>query len=104
MERLGEKVQIRGTGIPGLTARLIERTDKVALYRRSDGVWEVFLIRIAPEEIIQGHLYPEREVYPGNEDFGSSAWCYTSEKEARKKFNEILARKRVRTSQFLTIS
>jgi hypothetical protein len=35
--------------------------------------WEVILIKVAPARRIFGKDYPEREVYPSNEDFGRYA-------------------------------
>jgi hypothetical protein len=35
--------------------------------------WETILIKVKPEAKIFGKVYPEREVYPGNEDFGRYA-------------------------------
>jgi hypothetical protein len=35
--------------------------------------WEAILIKVAPARRIFGKDYPEREVYPGNEDFGRYA-------------------------------
>ena len=35
--------------------------------------WEAILIKVAPARRIFGKDYPEREVYPGNEDFGRCA-------------------------------
>jgi hypothetical protein len=32
--------------------------------------WEAILIKVAPARRIFGKDYPEREVYPSNEDFG----------------------------------
>lgn len=38
METLSEKVEVKGTGIPNLTATCIERTAKKALYERKEEV------------------------------------------------------------------
>jgi hypothetical protein len=35
--------------------------------------WEAILIKVKPETKIFGKVYPKREVYPGNEDFGRYA-------------------------------
>jgi len=90
MQKLEERVKPRGIGIPGLTAELIERTEKKAIYLRSDGIYEVFKILIHPEETLpSGKTYPEREVYPGNEDFGVTAWCFNNKENALKRYNEL---------------
>jgi hypothetical protein len=89
-ERLPESVSgLNGVGIPGLSAKLIMRTDKKALYKRSDDVWEVFLIKIDEACHVFGKSYPRREVYPGNEDFGKTAYCYNDEKSAKYKYDKI---------------
>lgn len=89
-ERLPEVVSdLNGVGIPGLTATLVERTDKKAMYKRWDNVWEVFRIKVQKEKEIFGKAYPAHEIYPGNEDFGSIAWCYSDEKLAKQRY-EVL--------------
>ena len=81
--------ELYGVGIAGVTAKLIERTDKKAIYFRTDNVWEVFKIKISEPSEVFGKKYPKREVYPGNEDFGVWAWCYRDETLARKKYSNI---------------
>lgn len=89
-ERLPEIVTpLNGVGKPGLSAKLIMRTDKKALYYRWDKAYEVFRIRIEKAEEMFGKMYPEREVYPCNEDFGVSAWCYTDKELAVERYNAI---------------
>jgi len=65
--------ELNGVGIPGMTATLVERTDKKAIYSRWDDVWEVFRIKVCPEKTMFGKTYPRREAYPSNEDFGATA-------------------------------
>ena len=51
--------------------------------------YEVFIIKTRAEEKQFGKVYPAREVFPSNEDFGATAWsCRTLEK-AMRRFNEI---------------
>ena len=51
--------------------------------------FEVFELRIQPEREKFGKLYPTKERFPGNEDFGVWAWtCRTLEK-AMERFNEL---------------
>ena len=88
-EKLPEVVEISGTGIPGLTAKCVKRTDKKALYYRNDNVYEVFRVIIAEATEIFGRKYPRKENYPSNEDFGKTAWTYTEEKNAIRRYNEI---------------
>jgi hypothetical protein len=51
--------------------------------------YEVFLKRTRPEEMIMGNLYPEREVFPKDEDFGYTAWCVRSYERACERFNKL---------------
>jgi len=89
MEQLPDVVSVYGTGIPNLTAKCIERTKRKAIYERSDDVVEVFLVKISPATEAFGKSYPEREVYPGNEDFGKTAWTYRTLEKARRRYNKI---------------
>jgi hypothetical protein len=36
--------------------------------------YEIFKVKVRPAEIISGIQYPEREVFPKDEDFGKTAW------------------------------
>lgn len=78
-----------GVGIPGLTAKLIKRTDKKAIYLRWDDAYEVFRIKIAEASDVFGKSYPRREIYPGNEDFGSTAWCYKDREMAMRRYDAL---------------
>jgi len=87
--RLPEIVEPRGTGIPDLKAKLIERTREKAIYLRSDDVYEVFRVQITPSGEMFGRWYPERETYPCNEDFGKTAWTFRTLERARDKYGKI---------------
>ena len=89
MEKLQSTVEIRGTGIPELTATCIERTDKKALYERWDGVFEVFYIQNKQETEAFGKKFPETELYPCNEDFGKTAWTYISYEKAHGRYIKL---------------
>lgn len=89
MERLSEVVDLRGTGIHGLKAKLVDRQGNICVYQRTDNVFEVFIVKVSPAVETFGKSYPEREKYPGNEDFGYTAWCYSNEDNARKKFKML---------------
>ena len=86
MRRLNENIDIKGTGIPGLTGTLVKRAKCKAIYLRSDGYYEVFRIESRKAETVFGKDLPERELYPGNERFGSQAICTNSRKRAFKYF------------------
>jgi hypothetical protein len=72
--------------------KLIERTETTAIYARVDQptVWEVFKIKVKEARTFpNGKSYPRREVKPRNEDFGYTAWCFTSGERAFAKFKQI---------------
>jgi hypothetical protein len=87
--KLPEVVLELPVGIPQMSAKCIERTDKKAMYYRWDNVWEVFRIKIAEASTVFEKSYPKREVYPGTEDFGSTAWCFSDEHNARIMYNNL---------------
>lgn len=88
MERLGNTVQIRGVG-KEVTASFVKRRGNICFYQRSDGPYEVFYVKVFPEEVIKNKKYPEREGYPSNEDFGKIAWCFTEYEHALKRFDSL---------------
>ena len=51
--------------------------------------WEVFLIKVAPKEEIHGYHYPDREVYPCDEDFGYKAWTFRDYDRAIERFDYL---------------
>jgi len=51
--------------------------------------YEVFWIRVRPEEELFGKTIPEREVFPSNEDFGTRAWAYPDLGQAVDRLLEI---------------
>lgn len=83
---------INGTGIPDLTSTCLKRFGNICLYQRSDDVFEVFKVQVSPQSDVFGVTYPEREVYPGNEDFGKTAWCYRNKEKAHQKYMNLTSR------------
>jgi hypothetical protein len=66
-----------------------QRVDETLSY------FEVFNIKIKqPQKYKSGKEYPEREVFPSNEDFGKTAWSCRTLEDAIKKF-EFLKRQEV---------
>jgi hypothetical protein len=51
--------------------------------------YEVFLIKIKPERIIENKILEATEIFPPNEAFGYWAWSYRTMDQAMKKFNEL---------------
>jgi len=88
MKKLENEIDLKGLGMP-VKATLIERAEDKAIYERSDGYFEVFKIKVSKESEVFGKSYPVRETYPGNEDFGYSAWCYRSLDKANAKYRSI---------------
>lgn len=93
MKQLENKVKLKSVGIPGLNATLVKRDNNLCMYKRGDGVYEVFKPNITKRgTIIFGKIYDDdTESYPCNEDFGSSAWCYPNKKLADEGYNDLLS-------------
>lgn len=89
-EPLPEVVQPRGTGIQNLQAHQLRRNGKLCLYERSDNVWEVFIVQTMEETIFNGVVYPAHELYPGNESFGSTAWCFSNKEKVIERYEKLL--------------
>ncbi len=52
------------------------------MYERSDGYYEVFIVKEAPAEYKFGKDYPDRERYPSNEEVN---FCCITRERADKK-------------------
>lgn len=87
---LPERLPLKGLGIRNLEAKLVDREGDTCFYKRSDGYYEVFIVKVRKASKVYGKDYPDREIYPGNEEFGQRAWCFRSFKEAEDKFNSLL--------------
>ena len=91
MVTLKNEVKLSSTGIPDLSAKLVKRSNDIAMYKRSDEVIEVSKVKVTPEGMVFDTFYPERESYPSNEDFGNSAWCYRDQKKADRKYSNLVS-------------
>lgn len=90
MEKLKDVVVLKGLGYDDRrTATLVKRTKRKAMYLRSDGYYEIFKVKVSPPAEMFGKSYPEREVYPGNEDFGKTAYCCTSKERAERRYQNL---------------
>jgi len=49
----------------------------------------VFIIKVLPSILLFGKRLPEREVFPGNEDFGKTAWSCRTLVKAMERFNKL---------------
>lgn len=91
IKKLPESLQPKGTGIPGLIATLVKRTDKVAWYLRNDGYNEIFLIKTGQTFDGKGLM----EYYPGTDQFGILAWCSRSAETAARYYAVLCRRSSV---------
>jgi hypothetical protein len=87
-KRLPATVKPKGTQLSGLTATLHRRTDNVAWYIRNDGYNEVFLIQTGPSFDKSCMM----EYYPGNNDFGITAWCIRDIDKAARYYANLCSR------------
>ncbi len=78
----------------GFTYTQVLRTDRTCIYEQPIAenlkYYEVFTVRISPERFFKGKLFPESEVFPGNEDFGKTAWSCRSYEDALTRFNDLV--------------
>lgn len=79
----------------GFTYKLITRTTEKALYAQYKGnvliSCEVFQIKVRGTQfspLLRKHLEPS-ERFPGNEDFGKTAWTYQTLEKALLKYYEL---------------
>ena len=66
----------------GFTYTKVLRDGRKAIYRQTYcenlEYFEVFIVRESRERIFAGNTFPVKEQFPGNEDFGKTAWsCRT---------------------------
>jgi len=88
MKKLPEELRCNG-----YKYTLYKRGKRACLYAQhvapAQRRYEVFLIKVRPEEEIFGKHYPIREVFPNNEAFGKIAWVYIKLENALKAFEEL---------------
>lgn len=97
MERTIEKIKILPETISksGFCYNLVTRTPKKAMYKQTyDNIpiaYEVFLIRIRGAHFspLLGKSIYASERFPGNEDFGKTAWSIQNYQDALNKYNEF---------------
>ena len=77
----------------GFTYTLLLRGQRSCIYEQhvtqEMTYFEVFINKVKPEQVILGRSYTEREVFPGNEDFGRTAWSYRDYKSAMKRYDVL---------------
>ena len=84
MQKLPEEVKSNGT-----TMRLIKRESFKALYISMEDIYEVFRVLVKPATVLFDKEYPEREVFPGMEAFGVTAWSTKSLIRAEEIYNNL---------------
>jgi len=52
--------------------------------------FEIFTVKIKPTTIIHGKILHEREVFPGNNDFGKTAWSCRTLEDAMIRFEKLI--------------
>lgn len=77
----------------GYTYIQVCRGSRSCVYRQTYGKktqgFEVFIIRKQKEVILNGKVYPARERFPKDEDFGKTAWTFRTLEQAMTKSNEL---------------
>lgn len=86
----------REFGANGLIYRRVKRDGLLAIYSvhsKSGKLYgfEVVILSVAPAAVIMGQEYPEREVYPCNEQFGVTGWYFPSRDDAEQRFQQLSA-------------
>ncbi|MCK9412103.1 MAG: hypothetical protein M0Q53_07360 [Prolixibacteraceae bacterium] len=84
-------IELKGS-CRGIVTTLVERTERKALYHRSDGYYECFVIKVVKEKAYKdGKWIPTGdtvEKYPKDNDFGAWAWC-DREKKIRERYEAM---------------
>lgn len=77
----------------GFEYNLVERSSMTAIYSQSlDGdllAYEVIRVTVAPAGEIMGNPVVEREILPGNEQWGIRGWTYWDLAKARTRASEL---------------
>ncbi len=84
MKQLDLEIKTNGT-----TYKQIKRDSFRAIYQALEGQYEVFRVDVAPTTEVFGTSYPEREIYPSSEAFGSIAWCTRDYNKALNIYDSI---------------
>jgi hypothetical protein len=79
--------------LDGFTYTRELREGRLCLYEQTVGgickYYEVFIPRIRKETIFHGTVVPEKEVFPGDEDFGVTAWSCRTLNDVMIRFNKL---------------
>lgn len=84
-------IELKGS-CRGITTTQVERTDRKALFSRTDNYWECFAIKVVKEKVFrEGKWIPTGDTverYPKDEDFGKWAWS-GREKTIRESYEAM---------------
>jgi len=71
----------------------VSREERYAIYRQCTGqktiAFEVFRVKIQKERTFRDRLFPRKEVFPSNEDFGYTAYSCRSLEDAHKRLEYL---------------
>jgi hypothetical protein len=90
MELLAEEIRKNG-----YIYKFFKRGSKTLVYEQVEPdsnrivAWEVFKIKVDKPKVVFGIQLNEREIFPGNEDFGKWAWAHSDYDSAMRKFQII---------------
>lgn len=75
-----------------ISAKQLERTERSALYLRSDGYLECFRVTRVPHATCDNGVWTQTgdviERYPSLEEFGQRAWC--GKQEIREMYKQLV--------------
>ena len=82
----------------GWVFKQLKRIGDIALYSKTDNggntYWEVVVIGFSRggSTTIAGAniVFNPKELYPSNEQFGVNGWCFSSQRDAATRFEQIL--------------
>lgn len=88
MEKLKEQFRKHGYDYS-----MVNRSDIAAIFQQSDAgkviAFEVIKVRISKACHTFGKDYPEREIYPGDNEWGLYGWTYKTLADAQARFNQL---------------
>jgi hypothetical protein len=90
MEKLSNEINKNG-----FVYTLHKRGEKAMIYEQYDPeverivAYEIFRIKIDKPKVVFDIELGEREIFPGNEDFGKWAWACSTKERALERFERI---------------
>lgn len=87
----------------GFEYKQLDRVGRVALFvkskpRQKHISFEVVVVQHRLACTFMGTAFPEREVLPPSESWGTKGWSYIEESGARAKFEQLCAQQRSKTT------